>query len=789
MQKYLLFAFSLLLTTALVAQTPTQTIRGRVSDKITRQPIPGAAIIIPGSSPLLGTVSDEKGLFRLEKVALGRVAIECSFVGYETWVSQELILGSAKELVLEIELEEGLMLEGVEVRAGAADLNAPVNESALVSARSFSVEETERIPASVNDPGRMALAFPGVQKGGNDTENDIIIRGNSSFGVLWRLEGLDIPNPNHFARPGTSGGGITVFSASLLARSDFSTGGMSAEYGNALSGAFDVRFRAGNQEQREYRIRTSLLGLDFATEGPLQKSRSSYLFNYRYSTLGLLNKMGFHLVGERVSNDFQDFSFNLTFDGKDERSKFTVFGVGGLSLEHYTPVEVPEERDPGRANHWEDRRQGSNMGVVGATFTRLLQGDAYLRLVVGAMGSFIFRQYDTLDLRDRPFRYNTQDYYDNRVSAALTYSARLGERLRLKTGAIAHQVFFDFFKETSPRNSRTDIGQQQSLLSVDGGGATQTLQTYGQLTWKPGERWTLHSGLHLLHLTLNGSSALDPRFSASYQISPAQRLSLALGRHSQMLPLAAYFFNTGQSYPNRHLPMIYSRQAVLGYSIVTPAKLKVTLEGYAQWLANVPVEPRANSTYWMLNNQSEFPEFAVRPDGTGTNKGTDLTIEKFFSNQFYFLVTGSLLDGRFTAYDGRSFHTRFSNRWATTYTVGREFAFRKGGVLQVGTRILRNGGFRYSPHDPVASAFSGRYVELEGAQWSAQVPAYMRFDGRIAWRKNRPRYTFNLSLDIQNLSGRDNINSVGYDPLRNATYFSAYDGSDFIPILGAQWDF
>lgn len=777
------------LSVALWSQVPTQTIRGRVTDKITRQPIVGAAITIPGSTPFIGTSSDELGVFRLEKVPAGRVAVECSFVGYQTWQSPALILSSAKELVLDIELEEGLLLEGVEVSASAVDLNAPLNESALVSARSFSVEETERIPASVNDPGRMALAFPGVQKGGNDTENDIIIRGNSSFGVLWRLEGLDIPNPNHFARPGTSGGGITVFSASLLARSDFATGAMSAEYGNALSGAFDVRFRNGNQEQREYRIKTSLLGLDFATEGPLQKGRSSYLFNYRYSTLGLLNKMGFHLVGERVSNDFQDFSFNLSFDGKDKRNKFNVFGVGGLSLEHYMPVADPEERDPGKANHWEDRQQGSNMGVVGASYTRLIGDNAYLKLVVGAMGSYIFRQYDTLDLQDVRFRYNTQDYYDNRVSGALTYSVRLSPQLRLKTGLIAHQVFFDFFKETSPRSNRSDIGQQQSELSVDGGGSTQTLQTYGQLTWKPNERLTINTGLHLLHLNLNGRSALDPRLAASYQLSPAQRLSLALGRHSQMLPLAAYFFNTKGSYPNQDLPMVYSKQAVLGYSFITRSKLKVTLEGYAQLLENVPVEPQTGSLYWMLNNQSEFPEFAVQSTGSGQNKGIDLTVEKFFANQFYFLITGSLLDGTFQAYDGRRFHTRFSNTWASTYTIGREFVFRSGGVLQIGTRILRNGGFRYSPYDPVASARKGAYVELEGAQWSEQVPAYMRFDGRIAWRKNHPKYTFNLSLDIQNITGRDNINSVGYDAAKNTTYFSTYDGSDFIPILGAQWDF
>ncbi|MEY4905441.1 MAG: hypothetical protein RLZZ292_3256, partial [Bacteroidota bacterium] len=407
--------FLLLCPLFLFAQQKTQSIRGMVTDNDSHQPLIGASIVLKNSNPIVGTTSDAEGHFVLPKISVGRQALEVSYIGYETVLTEEFIVTTAKELLINVELNENAhSIGGVEITY-KNNHNAPINELAVVSTRSFSVEETDRIAASVNDPGRMALSYPGVAQGRDDTENDIIIRGNSSFGMLWRLEGIDIPNPNHFARPGTSGGGITVFSAQLLSRSDFSTGGMPAEYGNAISGAMDIHFRKGNKEKRENRVKIGLLGLDFATEGPIKKERSSYLVNYRYSTLGLLNSMGFHLVGERVSNDFQDLSFNLSLDSKDKRNLWTVFGLGGISKERYTPVVNPLEREYGKGNQWEDRQQSSDMGAVGVTYTRLIDDKSHLKWVIAAMGSHIYRVFDTLNVKDERYRYNTQQYYDTRI--------------------------------------------------------------------------------------------------------------------------------------------------------------------------------------------------------------------------------------------------------------------------------------------------------------------------------------------------------------------------------------
>jgi hypothetical protein len=786
---------------AMTAFGQTQNIRGIVFDKDTKQPISSALLSIDDGSSGIGGYSEDDGTFILEKVPLGRHTVNCQIVGYDNYRSEALIITSSKELFLEIAMGSGVDMAEVEITDTRLDYNAPLNESAFVSARSFSVEETERMPAGVNDMGRMALSFPGVSQGGDDTENDIIIRGNSSFGMLWRLEGVDIPNPNHFARPGTSGGGITVFSAQLLSRSDFFSGGMPAEYGNALSGAFDVHFKKGNKYDREYRAKIGILGLDFATEGPIKKGRASYIFNYRYSTLGLLNNFGLYLLGERISNDFQDLSFNISLDSKDKKHLFTVFGMGGLSTEHYQPKANPLDRDSSVANHWEDRYRVANLGIVGATYTWLIDEKSFLKAAVVGNFSVIDWQYDTVGFAESErFRYNTELYEDKRISTSLTYNRKVNPKFKYKIGLMNHNINFNFFKESAPRTASSDITVFNNQISLSGNGFTSTLQTYAQGTYQPNTRQTLNFGVHALYLGLNNTAAIDPRFSYQFKINEQHTIGLAVGKHSQMLPLAAYFYAKKDtinneiitSRPNENMAFINSWHSVLSYTFLTNSQIKFVTELYYQRLNKVPIsvdDAGINSNYWMLNDQSSFAFFETRSEGTGRNYGVDVVIEKFFSNKMYFLLTGSMFESRYTPQDGIERNTKFGTRWSSSYTIGREFEFGDSKTLQIGTRVLYNGGFRYSPYDAVASAAEGRYVTLAGQEWSGQVPVYFRIDARIAYRYNAKRFSGSISLDIQNLTSHQNINAVAYNAVANTLDFRNYPGGDFIPVLAFQFDF
>lgn len=784
--KYLILFFVCLISVAR-AQDKTQNIRGIVTDRKTGQPLEGATVTLEGSTQ--GVMTAENGEFILKNVPVGRRTVKVHFVGYEPFTMADFIVQSIPEPYLTIALTEVSREIREVVVTAAKNAYEPLNDLSVVSTRSFTAEEAERMPAGVNDPGRMALSYPGVQRGQDDTENQIVVRGNSPVGILWRLEGIDIPNPNHFALIGSSGGGITVFSSQLVARSDFSTGGFAAEYGNALSGVFDVRFRAGNNQKRENRFKVGILGIDLATEGPLRKGSSSYLVNYRYSTLGLLSSMGFYLVGERVTNNFQDLSFNLVFRGKNNKSVQTVFGMGGLSEEHYLPVENAADRQAGVANNWEDRVKPANMGALGYTWTRLLNGGSVLKTVVAVVGSDIRRNSDTLDLADRRFRYETQKYTDKRIVATTVYQTRLGAKSTLKAGIIGNFIRFDFYRDVKDRNSLSDVNQLRGAVSVEGDGSTVQLQQYAQMQTRLLPGLTLNYGYHYLRLFANGTQSLDPRVSLQYVPKENHRLSLAYGLYSRALPLMAYYVRDSLgTFLNKDLELLKAQHFVASYQVYTPSKIRWVLEAYYQRLGNVPVDPDKTSNYWMLNNSSEFPVTKVLSKGTGDNYGIDAAIEKMFSNSYYFLVTGSWVNSTYQTLNGVKLNTRFNTGYTTALTAGKEFPLKNGNTFQAGARYLLSGGFRYTPYDPVRSAAEGRYVELQNADFSEQVPAYRRLDARFAYRYNARRLSGNISLDIQNVFNRINASSVYYNAENNTTSIF-YGSSGLVPVITFQFDF
>jgi hypothetical protein len=787
MRRRLLFFILLLASISSFSQKHFQSIYGQVLDKQTKTPLPGATIIVENSNPKLVSSSDPDGNFVINQVPIGRQILTISYLGYLPLKTEAIILTSAKSSIVKIELISGAIDAKELVVSANKNAFEPLNELSVVSTRSFTSEETERMPAGVNDPGRVALSYPGVQRGPDDTENQIVVRGNSPIGILWRLEGIDMPNPNHFAVVGSSGGGVSVFSAQLLAKSDFSTGGFAAEYGNALSGAFDVQFRHGDMQKKEYRAKVGILGLDFATEGPIKKGSSSYLVNYRYSTLGLLGKMGFYLVGERVTNDFQDLSFNLVF--KKKKSVSTIFGIGGLSEEHYLPVANGPDRNPTRVNEWEDRIKPSNMGAVGYTYTYLPDSKTNIKVSVALVGSDQIRNSDTLDVQNVRFRYSTERYLDKRLVASVAYSKRLTNKLWVKTGLIANQIFFDFFKETKARFNQQDINQRSTNVSVKGDGNSQMLQQYVQASYKLTPKFSLNAGMHFLEFLPNKTGSVEPRVSMQYAPSSASKVSFAYGRHGRVLPMMTYFFadSLGNNI-NLNLKPIKSDHFIAAFHHYTQNRMRLSFEAYYQNIFNVPISADINSNYWLLNYSSDFPEFQVKSQGLGRNKGIDLALEKQFSNSYFFLATFSLIDSKFKANDGLWHNSRFNTRFSSSYTFGKEFPFKNGNILQIGGRYLFSGGFRYTPFDPVLSKEKGYYVADQTKENEGQVQSFKRLDTRIAYRFNGEKTSGNVSLDFQNATNRLNPTSIAYDSATNTTY-TQYRGSGFIPVLTFQFDF
>ncbi|MCP4440676.1 MAG: TonB-dependent receptor [Aureispira sp.] len=788
----------ILCTFAVYAQDNVQTIRGKIVDKETKQPLIGVSVVVANSEPLIGASTDLDGNFELANVPVGRQIVQTQYIGYQTYATEDFIVSSAKAIYLEIEMIEAVeTTEEIVVTANANNGGSQaLNELSVVSTRSFSVEETQRYAGSINDPGRMAMAFPGVQAN-QDTENDIVVRGNSAFGVLWRVEGLDVPNPNHFARPATTGGGISVFSASLLSNSDFSTGAFAAEYGNAFSGVFDVRFRKGNLVNREYTFRAGLIGLDFATEGPIKKGQSSYLINYRYSTLGILGAMGIHVVRANATNSFQDLSFNLYFNSKDHKNTFTIFGMGGLSDEDWS-IRDSSLWESSLDYGWNDNR--TNLGVLGMTYTRLLDDKSYLKIVAGGQVSQI------IDYQAEPISANTLDtmkiesdhYIQARGSVTGTYSRKINNQFRIKAGLMGHFIHYNL-------EYGQFMGRQQGLvffLGEDGSdfgngkgdvGNTFLMQAYAQGSYRPTEKLTLNAGLHSMFLAMNNTWSIEPRVSMKYQLAKSSTFTLAYGMHSKMLPIGTYLLKIptasgGHTRPNKNLPFSKAHHAVLGFEQIIAGATRIQAELYYQYLYDIPIGVDSNTTFWLYNMRDNFGTRAMQNGGTGQNYGLDLTIEKFFGKGFFILCTGSLYWSQYRTANGRKWRsTRLDGRWASSFMGGKEFYFKKGLTLQLGLKAFFNGGQRYTHLDLAASKLVDFRVDNETDAFNNKFHPYFRMDARVALRHDLKKLSYTVSVDIQNATNAQNPRAMEYDRFNNSEVIDYNSG--LLPVISFQIDF
>ncbi len=755
----------------------TQTISGLVLDKDSRQPLVGATVQVLSTEPAIGAVTDADGKFSLKNVPVGRQQIQCTYFGYEPWLSDPLIVNSARETYLSILLTEAVLKTQEVVVTAKRRGNEPINELAMLSTRSFSAEETQRYAASANDPGRMAQALPGVQPS-RDSRSDIVVRGNSGIGLLWRLEGVDIPNPNHFARRGSSGGGITIFSVSMLANSDFSTGAFPAEYGNAYSGVFDIHFRKGNPDKREYTFRAGMLGLDFSTEGPFKKgSDATYLVNYRYSTLGILNKMGLHLVGERIDNTFQDLSFNLYLPTKNKKHLFTLWGIGGLSQETENAVENVADWDS--YSDYYTRDFDTNTGAIGATHTALINDDAYLKSSIVATGQDINWRNDTLDSERRPFAVNSERYKEGRYVLSSFLSKKFSPRLSLKTGFFLNHIPYNFFRET--------LGDS---TSINAKGSTQLIQPYANFRFRFGERWTLTTGLHAMFFTLNNDVSMEPRLALKYQIAENQSISLANGNHSRALPLGNYFTRINGREVNREAGFVKAEHLILGYDLLAGKSLRFHAEAYYQKFRDVPVAKNPASSWSILNTIDGFAKYELVNEGEGQNIGLDLSVEKSFAGGTFFIVSTSVSRSRYKDVNGREHPTAFDSGISATFTGGKEWAFQNASVLQLGLRVIYNGGQRLTPLLPSqpVNRYSPDPILDENRAFEERVEAYFRPDLRIAFRKNNPRAAWWVALDIQNIISRRNVDPINrsYDPDLNEWVYREQSG--LTPVLSFQID-
>jgi len=784
MYKNIFFsAFLLLLACATNAQTYTQTLKGTVLDKAVKTPLTGATVALLSTDPQRGAVTDVDGRFRMTEVPVGKQTLRVTYLGYKEFVTANVTLNSGKETELVIELEEDFVQSKEVVITAGIEKQKPLNELSTVSARTFSVEETQRFAAAVNDPARMASSFAGVAMPA-DGNNYISIRGNSPNGLLWRMEGVDIPNPNHFSSVGTSGGGISILSAQLLTNSDFTTGAFAAEYGNALSGVFDLKLRKGNSERREYTLQAGVLGLDAATEGPfrLGKQTGSYLINYRYSTLSVLSKIGVN-IGDGVTN-FQDLSFNVWLPA-GRAGVFTLFGMGGLS----------DQTQQGKADSllWAEddfKRYDvdfvANTGVAGLTHSLILNDKTYLKTVVAASGTKNGERTDKLLDDYSMHRQFDNEHIQTKLTVSSTLSHKFNARHFLRAGGYVNFLNFDFSQnEFIEENDRLE-----EQLKVSGNGTS--VNTFAQWQYRATERLTLNAGLHGLFFLLNNTASVEPRASVKYAFSEKQSLSFGYGLHSQIQPLGVYFTKITSddgnfTTPNRDLGLSKAHHFVLSFDQSLPGNWRVKPEIYYQSLTNVPVNGAAADAFSMLNLTQGFVNESLVNEGLGRNYGLELTVEKFLTRGFYFLLASSVFQSEYRGSDGVWRNTRFNSNYVNTLTAGKEWEWKKNRTFGVNLKLTSLGSLRESPIDLAASREKGETVRDENRAFEEQMPAYFRLDTGVRLKRNYRSLTTTLGLDLQNATNRQNVFGQYFNEKKGTV--EQYYQAPLIPVLSYKLEF
>jgi hypothetical protein len=760
---FFLFLFVLSCVSQAQAQEITQTVVGKVKEATTHELLPGANVSVFQKGELVtGASTDGHGKFSLTLIP-GRYRLEVSFTGYQS-IEQELLVIAGKSPLLEITLQESpTVLE--EVTVNPTSISEP-------GVTSLSIEKTLRVPANFFDPVRMLTSYPGVVTT-NDQANSIAVKGYSPNGVLWRLQGLDIVNPNHTANAGTlsdkptvSGGGVSILSAQLLDKTDFHSGNLSPRYGNALAGVMDMSLRAGSTEKMQYTAQASLIGIDLAAEGPINKEKqSSFLVNYRYSTIGLLSQMGVDFGDETIN--FQDVSFNLNFPSK-KGGNLSVFGFAGWSKNLFDAkleAEWEEEKDRYTINY-----DGT---AYGAGFvSQFKPGWASVSLGASVSGQ---EQNRTSQGTIVPY---PNVYKEGYSSDRTIVSSFLKGVHKINRGFIELGASTSYFTNHMDVSTITQLYIDPFTPNVKGTVDGFLIQPY--LSWQQYiGKFNLNAGIRYVNFSYNQSDSFEPRVSISRNFTD-NIFTLSYGLTSQWQQTQTYL-----TAGNNNLPFSKSNQFTLEWRRKFNTDVSVVSSVYYHELFNVPIAPGVQH-YSLINQWEDFPRENLVGDGKGRNYGLDAYVEKRFYGDMYFMVSGSLYQSEFSTNGILYEDSRFNGNFTSSLLTGKEWK-SKNKAFGVHARVLYSGGLRQLPIDQVSSEFVGTTMYSASEGYSVKYPNYFRTDLRVSWRKNKPGYTRTLSIDVQNLTGQLNVAYQYYDTYLKQVTTKYQLG--IIPVIAYRVDF
>ena len=783
MKHVLVIIFSL--STVFSFSQLTQTVRGKVYDAETNYPLAGVRVqvITDDTNARFIGGTDANGEFALKKIPVGKHKLISKLNSYEQ-SSVIIEVNSGKELILNIPLME-MVVTKEEIVVTARKKGEVLNEMAVLSSQQFSVEETNRYPGSRMDPARMASNFAGVQ-GSDDSRNDIVVRGNSPLGVVYRVEGIDIPNPSHFAVSGSTGGPVSVLNNKILGNSDFFMSAFPAEYGNSTSGVFDLKLRNGNNNQHEFTGQFGLFGTEVLAEGPMSKNgNSSYLVMGRYSSLALFQKLGV-TIGTDAVPVYGDGAFKFNWKLK-KGGQLSLWGMGGKSN---IDLLISEQKEYSKEFYGEgDRDQyfGTSMYVSGLSYKKSLNEKTYLTATLAgsleeqhARHMYLHRSLevtgaDTTIKVDSSFNMLGFDFKTMKLSGYTAINHKINKQHLIKAG-----VNFDVLALSQMDSVLADLDDRNSWKTRwNYSGTALLIQPFAQWKWKINDKMDLTAGIHAQYFTLSNSlSPAEPRVGFKYRMKGDQSIFAGAGLHSQTQPYYTYAYDPDNDGNAHNLKMDFSRSlhSGLGYEKSFGPGLNFKTEAYYQYLYNLPINTMSNS-FSLVNAgggfSRVFPNDTLVNSGKGINYGLEFTLQKYFSKSFFFMVSASVYDSKYLASDGIWRNTSYkgsniSNKIDLSYVwnvlAGKEFKIGKKQVIGVGTKITRAGGRRYGLVDIAQTEASKEIIFKDSLFNENTFRDYFRVDLKISWRMNTQKLTHEFGLDLVNLLNTRNLLSLAYAP-------------------------
>lgn len=759
-------------STGLIAQQPISVIRGQVRDAVTLKALPDANIRLLPVDKVVS--SNQDGIFRIDSLPVGRYQLQVSFIGYGTTELEELLLESGKEFVLDVRLhEKPSTLKEIEVVA--ADQN-PQIQTIPGAVRTITIEQVNRYAATYFDPARLVTTYPGVLNT-QDGTNNISIRGNAPGTMQWWLEGVEIVNPNHLTNAGTftdrptqSGGGVNILSAQMLAATRFWTGGTPAGYGNALSGIMDMSLRKGNDENYEFTAQAGLIGLDAAAEGPIsKKNHSSFLINYRYSTIGLLSAIGLKISDEDIT--FQDLAANVYLPA-GKAGVFTLFGIYGKSSNVFKgSIDTVE---------WESEKGGRNINyyndMFAAGFTHELSfGDKWNWRTSGAFSGLETKrdQYSVFT----PEIQQTYDYLKNQkwsLNSRLIYKINHNNQLQL--GVLLNREYIN------SQNLQPGAG----YYPIDG--TAWMIQPNFQGKFQIGTKFSLQAGLHFI-LPQDNKVRIEPRLSMQFRTSDLSKLYLVAGTYTQQFLNTRFIVTQNGTHPFLKDPLPQSNQATLGFEKRFNNLIRVYVEAFYQQHQHATISPSQGSFY-LFNLEENLINVPLENTGASNHYGAEIGLEKWITGNYYFIVNGSWYNALYKGSDNIERHTRFDGNVLANLTGGKEWHWlktKKSVILGFNARASYAGGLRDTPIDISASEAAGYTIFDVSKQNEIRLADYFRIDFRIYWKRSHARYNSTLALDLQNASNQQNESGAYYDTYLKKVVKRYQLG--LIPLLSYRVDF